>query len=54
MNPLYQLIINDIVEKAVLNRHRGEKLPRKQLKKEARNLRFDLKRGFKDIFYIFQ
>ena len=52
MNPYYQSIINNVVEQAVQRKYKGSQLPIHQLKKEARNLRFDIKRSLKDVLYI--
>ncbi len=52
MNPIYQQIINSVVEKSIKKKHPGAKLPKKLLERESRNLRFDVNRSLKDILFI--
>lgn len=48
MSPLFQPIITTIIQR----RHPGETLPQKQLDRESRDLRFDIRRYLKDILFI--
>ena len=52
MIPFYHQVINTVVERVIKDRHAGSKVTKKALEREARNLRFDIKRALKDVFYI--
>lgn len=52
MMPLFQQIINDVVEKHIQKSHPGTRIPRKVLEKESYKLRVDISAFVKDTFFI--
>lgn len=52
MNPIYQQLLNDIVEKSNQRKHPGSKLPKQQLDRASRNLFTDINRFLKDVLFI--
>jgi uncharacterized membrane-anchored protein YitT (DUF2179 family) len=52
MNPLYQRIINDAVEKYIHRKHPGAPIPPKIMERETRSLQIDIADGLKDIAVI--